>query len=155
MTIRPIEVSDLPAIRKLLAIKELLEMLAPTHLRAGLAEKWLGGWPRSGDRGVVALNGQDLVGACWFRRLRGEEHIPELIIGVHPKFQGRRIGQKLLDAIVEQANDLGLAFLQVATNPKNERIQRLLEHYNFRVCETTPEKIEGFLALDDSSRRDQ
>ncbi|MFF9343436.1 GNAT family N-acetyltransferase [Streptomyces sp. NPDC014773] len=78
------------------------------------AARYLAGWPREGDFGVVAETGTgDPIGAAWARRLPEDEpgygfvapDVPELTLGVLPGHRGRGHGRALLTALVRSALD--------------------------------------------------
>lgn len=61
---------------------------------------YVSGWQRPGDLGVIALDGQQLVGAAWVRLLPENDPgygfvdaaTPELSIGVVQGWRGRGVG---------------------------------------------------------------
>lgn len=74
--------------------------------------RYIAGWMRSGDAGVVALDEQDEpVGAAWYRVLPRTDSglgylatgVPELIIGVRPIWRAHGVGRALLQRLCEQA----------------------------------------------------
>jgi ribosomal protein S18 acetylase RimI-like enzyme len=73
--------------------------------------RYVDGWGRPGDGGVVAEAGGEPVGACWFRLFTADHHgwgfvapdVPELSIAVAPPWRRRGIGTQLLATAVEQA----------------------------------------------------
>ncbi|GEP48194.1 GNAT family N-acetyltransferase [Microbacterium saccharophilum] len=74
--------------------------------------RYIAGWMRSGDAGVVALDEQDEpVGAAWYRVLPRTDPglgylatgVPELIIGVRPIWRAHGVGRTLLQRLCEQA----------------------------------------------------
>ncbi|MEO5921385.1 MAG: N-acetyltransferase [Pseudolysinimonas sp.] len=77
--------------------------------RADLA-KYLGGWPRRGDVGVIADVGGRGAGAAWARLLSADDpgygwvadDIPELTMGVEPAMRGRGIGSDLLETLIDR-----------------------------------------------------
>src|SRR5215216_5113376 len=73
--------------------------------------RYLDGWGRPGDAGVVALADGQRLGAAWYRLFPAEEpgwgfvasDVPELSIGVVAEARGRGIGSALLDALLTLA----------------------------------------------------
>ncbi|WP_298253263.1 GNAT family N-acetyltransferase [uncultured Arthrobacter sp.] len=104
---------------------------------------YIADWPRTGglgaDLGVVALEGQQRVGAAWLRffpeRDPGygfvDEATPELSIGVVRARRGRGIGSRLLDALISEARGHGLPCLSLSVEPDNHA-RRLYERVGFR-----------------------
>ncbi|MGH3299793.1 MAG: GNAT family N-acetyltransferase, partial [Trebonia sp.] len=68
--------------------------------------RYIAGWPRGTDLGVIAEAGTGPVGAAWVRFFTTEEHgygflapdVPELTIGVAAAWRGRGAGRALLRA---------------------------------------------------------
>src|SRR5680860_551126 len=112
MLIRPSDPADLTG------LEELIAFVDP---EASFAAKWLGGWPRDGDAGVVAVDiAGGLTGGCWYRRPEGRaDSIPQAIMAVEPEHRGQGIGRALLAANVEQAVAEGLPALHVVVKPDN------------------------------------
>ena len=83
------------------------EVLSQPHLA-----HYVAGWPQLGDLGVVALDGQQPVGAAWVRPLPESDPgygfvdavTPELSMGVAQAWRGRGVGSRLLDALVAAAD---------------------------------------------------
>ncbi len=108
--------------------------------------KYLDGWGRRGDAGVVALgDGRTPVGAAWYRLFdaadRGDgilaqRDTPELAIAVEPAYRGRRIGADLLAALARRATDDGYRRLMLAVDPNNTRAIRLYDRCGFTLIET-------------------
>jgi len=136
VTIRPIEVSDLPA------ITDLVGMLK-------LPDRALADWSGVSERGVVATDEEgEIAGGSWF--VSGTT--PELFIGVRPDCQGRGVGKRVLAANVAQAVALGLWALAVVVKRDNDPVLRLLEGYNTRRQDETPEGLVIVLVLNDELR---
>jgi len=70
------------------------------------------GFGRAGDLGVVALLGDEPVGAAWLRLGSGEPHpskvwtreVPELAIAMGPAVRGRGAGGLLLRALIDASS---------------------------------------------------
>lgn len=140
--IRPIETSDLPALRPIVSLFDPGE---------GFGEQWLGGWPREGDRGVVAVDDTaGVIGASWYRR--PEERptsIPQVLMAVMGEYRGRGIGRRLLAANVEQAREAGLMALHVVVRPDNHASLHLLAEYDARLTlDKSPRSLEYVIVLD-------
>jgi len=89
------------------------QVLADDHIG-----RYVDGWPRAGDFGVVAVGEDDArLGAAWARTLTADQpgygyvadDVPELSIGVNPASRGQGVGRALLTALVDAARDRGLA----------------------------------------------
>ncbi len=72
--------------------------------------RYVEGWGRPGDRGVVAVDGAGAVGAAWLRLLVGDEQssvafvdaeTPEIAVAVEPGREGLGIGSALLRRLIE------------------------------------------------------
>ena len=105
--------------------------------------KYVEGWGRPGDAGVVALDetGQRL-GAAWYRRFPAEAKgygfvapdVPELAIGVVAAARGRGIGAALLAALLAMARGQGERALSLSVDRRNAA-RALYERSGFRDVE--------------------
>jgi GNAT superfamily N-acetyltransferase len=102
--------------------------------------RYLVGWGRPGDAGVVADDERaGPIGAAWYRLFPREEPgygfvseaIPELSIGVRPAFRGGGVGTALLTALVRLAREDGYRALSLSVEPDN-RARSLYERTGFR-----------------------
>ncbi len=103
--------------------------------------KYLDGWGRPGDAGVVAQDGDGAaVGAAWYRLFdaadRGDgvlarSDVSELAIAVEPEHRGRGIGGELLTSLAQRAKDGGYARLMLSVDPQNAPALRLYERVGF------------------------
>ncbi len=103
--------------------------------------KYLDGYSRSGDAGVIAENEERKpVGACWYRIFAAHDrgdgilahaNVPELAIAVAPEHRGRGIGRDLLEALARRAKDDGYRRLMLSVDPKNAPALRLYERAGF------------------------
>jgi ribosomal protein S18 acetylase RimI-like enzyme len=108
--------------------------------------KYLDGWGRQGDAGVVAQEaGGTPVGAAWYRIFADGDrgagvlapaNVPELAIAVEPEHRGRRIGGDLLAALARRAKDDGYGRLVLSVDPRNERALRLYRRAGFTLVDT-------------------
>jgi ribosomal protein S18 acetylase RimI-like enzyme len=92
-----------------------------------LVAKYVTGFGRAGDAGVVAIRAGAAVGAAWYRRLpagdRGfgyvSDDIPELSVAVRPEARRRGIGAGLLGRLLDQARAAGLSGVSLSVEPAN------------------------------------
>lgn len=109
-------------------------------LAEGRLGRYLAGWARPGDAGVLALDERDVpVGAAWYRLFSRDEpgygfvseSIPELSIAVRPEARRAGVGTALLTALVRLAGDEGHAALSLSVEPDNPA-RALYERLGFR-----------------------
>ncbi len=89
--------------------------------------RYIAGWPRETDLGVVAEAGAEPVGAAWVRFLPASDHaygfvgpdVPELTIGVAAGWRGRGAGRDLLRAIAAVAAGAGIGRISLSVERKN------------------------------------
>ncbi len=91
------------------------------------AAKYVDGFGRPGDAGVVAaVDGQD-VGAAWYRLLPADDpgygfvaaDIPEITLGVASQARGRGIGTALMQRLLDRAVADRIAALSLSVEPDN------------------------------------
>ena len=98
-------------------------------------------WGRADDIGVVAVvDGVD-AGACWMRVLPEgvglasvDARTPQLGIALHPDFQRRGIGTRLMREALARAWDAGHAQVALTVHPENPAIA-LYERCGYRKVE--------------------
>lgn len=79
--------------------------------KAPLLARYAQGWGREGDFGVVALQNDVALGACWARQFPANEpgfgflsaQIPEISLAVRPESRGYGVGSALLQALIAAA----------------------------------------------------
>ena len=97
------------------------------------------GWGRRGDAGVIAIEDYWPVGAAWYRLFsRAEpgygfidEETPELSIAVVPNKRGNGHGSQLLKALIDRARADGFNALSLSVEPDNPALP-LYEKFGFR-----------------------
>jgi GNAT superfamily N-acetyltransferase len=102
-------------------------------------ERYLAGWPRPGDLGVVAEADGVAIGAAWLRFFDASEpgygfiaaDIPEISIAVLPGWRGQGIGGRLLDRLVDLARTEGIGAMSLSVEAAN-RARHLYERHGFR-----------------------
>ncbi len=86
--------------------------------------RYVRNWGRTGDAGVVAMEGPHAYGAAWYRVFTADEHgfgfvdetTPELTIAVVPSHRGKGAGKELLEALLERARADGFAAVSLSTD---------------------------------------
>ncbi len=114
---------------------------------------YVSGWPRPGDLGVVAEDGQP-VGAAWLRLLpehdRGygfvDAETPQLSISVVPTHRGRGIGSRLLEALIVSARAQRHEALSLSVEPDNPA-RRLYERCGFQLVGAVDSSLTMMLVL--------
>jgi ribosomal protein S18 acetylase RimI-like enzyme len=109
--------------------------------RHPLLARYVEGWGRAGDVGVVAVDDDtaEPVGAAWVRLLTGagggfgyvDDHTPELAIAVVSRLRGRGLGERMLRALLDAAADRFDA-VSLSVRADNPAL-RLYQRTGFRV----------------------
>jgi ribosomal protein S18 acetylase RimI-like enzyme len=108
----------------------------PSHAR------YVEGWGRAGDVGLIAELAGSPVGAAWWRFFTDENHgygfiepaIPELSVAVTEGMRGRGVGSALLDALIERARQAELPALSLSVEEDNPAL-RLYKRLGFSAVE--------------------
>jgi ribosomal protein S18 acetylase RimI-like enzyme len=115
-------------------VRSVVEIMAVPALA-----RYVAGWPREGDFGLVAQDAGRSVGAAWWRLFTPDdcgygyvdEATPELSIAVVPARQRRGVGTLLLHALIDEAHRSGLPALSLSVDVEN-RASRLYERLGFK-----------------------
>jgi ribosomal protein S18 acetylase RimI-like enzyme len=103
-------------------------------------DRYVVGWGRPGDAGVIALGRRcEPIAAAWFRLFpRGEpgfgfvdERTPELSLAVAEAVRSRGVGTRLLVALLDRAREGGFPALSLSVEPDNPA-RRLYERHGFK-----------------------
>ena len=149
MDIRPAAADDLGFLREMLyeaaswnpdwPRESMEEVLAEPVL-----SRYVLGWGRDGDAGVVAEIDGTPVGAAWHRLFMRDEpgygfvadDVPELAIAVAPLHRRRGIGGTLLDSLIERARKDGRPALSLSVAAHN-RSRLMYERAGFSKVSAT------------------
>lgn len=101
----------------------------PRHaVLTGSHSRYVSGWMRPGDAGVVAEDEHGApIGAAWYRMLPRSDPgfgwvangVPELIVGVRPIWRSHGVGRALLQRLCERARADGFARLSLSVERDN------------------------------------
>lgn len=106
--------------------------------------RYLGGWGRAGDAGLLAQTDEAAsLGAAWYRLFDWSESpggliqpdIPVLSIAVVPGYRNQGVGTRLLHALCELAHAEGHSHLSLGVFRENTRARHVYERSGFRVHE--------------------
>lgn len=142
--LRPAGAGDTGFLREMLAAAAFWQADAPSVsadevLADPALARYVAGWPRDGDLGVVAERSRP-VGAAWLRLFDPAEpgygfvsaSVPELSMAVVPGWRGRGLGGALLDAVVVAARARRLAAVSLSVAADNHAARRLYDRAGFR-----------------------
>ena len=135
MTTRRVTRSDVPFLRDMVRHAYYWRWAAPDSIPAA---RYVEGWGRPGDAGLVSLDGAFRVGAAWYRLFPADapgygfvdERTPELTIAVVPSRRGRGVGRELLSALLGQARGDGFGAITLSVESGNPAA-RLYERFGF------------------------
>ena len=142
-TIRSAEQRDLPFLEEMLFEAANWRGEQPgrrPRLEDPHVDRYLKGWKRQGDEGVIAVDEHgNPLGAAWFRFFTEKDPgygfidsiIPEITIGVAPPKRGEGIGTDLLSALIGTARDVGVPALSLSVEVENPA-HRLYQRLGFR-----------------------
>jgi len=139
---RPAGVADLPFLATMLGEAAVWRPDKPTPTGDEVMADpryamYLAGWPRPGDHGIVAEDGEPL-GAAWYRTYTEASHgygfvgedVPELSIAVIASRRQQGIGRRLLVDLVAASVAQGFSALSLSVNEGNPA-RRLYESVGF------------------------
>ena len=100
--------------------------------------RYVEGFGRPGDGGVIAEEGGEPAGAAWYRLLPASDagygyvadDVPELTIGVAAAYRGRGVAAELLERLKATAAADGFRALSLSVEPDNHA-RRIYERAGF------------------------
>ncbi len=146
MILRDAAAGDEPFLRRMLLLAAYRPGAEPPPVPDDVVERYIEGWGRRGDVGVMAEDGGRAVGAAWFRVFTADRpghgfvaaDIPELAIAVEPAARGRGVGHGLLAALIERAAGRGLRGLSLSVSTDNAAALELYRRIGF-----APVRVDG------------
>ncbi len=104
--------------------------------------RYVEGFGRSGDFGLIAEEAAEPLGAAWWRHFQAgapgygfvDEAIPELTAAVLPGHRGRGIGTALLEALDREARRRGINRLSLSVERDNPAVA-LYQRLGFRALD--------------------
>jgi ribosomal protein S18 acetylase RimI-like enzyme len=135
----PITIADEPFLWEMLYLALYVPAGEPPFPRAILEEPdiacYVQGWGRPGDWGLLARDGEKLIGAIWLRQWTGSqkgygfvnEAIPELSIALLPEYRNIGLGTRMLKKVISIARKHypGLSLSVVENSPARQLYERL------------------------------
>ena len=140
--IRPVRPEDVPFLRQMIYEAAFPPGRQPPFEEATAeshAARFIEGWGRPGDFGVVAVEGGRPVGAAWcrlFDKARPgwgviDAETPELAIAVAPEHRGRGLGGKMLVELFGLARRSGFGAISLGVSKENRRAIALYRRHGF------------------------
>jgi ribosomal protein S18 acetylase RimI-like enzyme len=102
--------------------------------------KYVVGWGRPGDSGVLAVsNSDERLGAAWYRLFNEDDqgygfvspNIPQLGIATLAEYRGRGLGRTLMQGLIQHAMSEGRPALSLSVEEDNWRALRLYQDLGF------------------------
>jgi ribosomal protein S18 acetylase RimI-like enzyme len=151
IVLRPIVVADEPFLWEMLYQALYVPPDGPPFPREILREPdiacYVKGWGRPGDWGLLACDGETLIGAIWLRQWSDDEKgygfvspaVPEMSIALLPGCRGQGLGSRMIDEVVALAKPdyPGLSLSVVETSPA----RRLYERHGFQTVGRVGESL--------------
>ena len=160
VTYRPAGSQDVPLLHRMLwiAFNWRDEAVPADHWPDATAPaKYVEGFGRAGDAGVVAEMGGRGVGAAWYRRLPAEApgygfvaaDVPELTLAVAADARGHGIGSVLMRRLLEAARAQRVPRVSLSVEPDNPA-RRVYEALGFELVGTSGGSLTFVRTLDDT-----
>jgi ribosomal protein S18 acetylase RimI-like enzyme len=160
VTYRPAGSEDVPLLHRMLwvAFNWRDEAVPADHWPDPTApSRYVEGFGRPGDAGVVAEMAGRGVGAAWYRRLPAEDagygfvaaDVPEITLAVAPDARGHGIGSALMRRLLETAVAQRVPRVSLSVEPDNPA-RHLYETLGFELFGTSGGSLTLVRKLDDT-----
>lgn len=63
-------------------------------------------------------------------------------VGVHPEFQGKGLGKKITNHLIDRAKKKGLKYLELTSSPKKEAANRFYKKFGFEPRDTNVYRLK-------------
>lgn len=144
--VRPGTIEDQPLLERIVAItvfwrpedkdRSIEDLESYRRIRL-----YVDSWGRDGDAAVVAQDGDQSVGAAWYRYFTAEDpgwgfvapDVPEVAIGIIDGYRGAGFGRAMLEALIEHARADGVRGLSLSVDMTNNRALNLYRNTGFEV----------------------
>jgi RimJ/RimL family protein N-acetyltransferase len=111
---------------------EILEIAHSPDVAPFLAEKWMYPQPMPESMDFIIYEAGEVIGQVSFKSVRWFNRKAELSLFIKPEFQGRKLGMKILEAMMEYAfGRLNFYRLEAEVLEYNEKAIKLVEMLGF------------------------
>ena len=143
-------VADVPFMQQMLYVATIPEYIPLEYrppfeklMSANWVSRYITGWGREHDHGLVAFEEGVALGATWYRKFKDTEMqqlqkltdvaLPpfELAIGLTEGARGRRIGSTLLGKLLDDADERGVNQMCLSVSVENPVARRLYKNSGF------------------------
>lgn len=104
-----------------------------------------------GDRAVVAVVGDEVVGACWARTTDEYGHIddetPSFSVSLYKPYRGQGIGTAMMRAMLDELRGAGYARASLSVQKENPALH-LYERLGFRIMGNGADETEWLMVVD-------
>ncbi|CAN5460085.1 hypothetical protein BH10ACT1_BH10ACT1_21640 [soil metagenome] len=151
--LRPATTHDLPFLWAMLAAAAGADgpPMPPEEVATNAElRRYLDGWGRDGDVGLVATDDHgEALGAAWYRTFTADEPgyafvdeaTPELAIALGPAARGKGLGHQLVGGLLDQAHADGVAQLSLSVRATNAAAVKVYENTGFVTVGTDAEGL--------------
>ena len=140
--LRPLTLSDQPFLWEMLYLAPYVPPGKPPFPRSILDDpdiaRYVQGWGRTGDWGLLASDGEAPTGAIWLRQWSGEEkgygyvnpQFPEVSIALLPEYRNKGLGRRMFEKVIETAQTIhpGLSLSVAEGSPARRLYERMGFH---------------------------
>lgn len=163
--LRPASAADAAFLAEMLTLAiDWQPATAPRSVAAVRADpllaRYVDGWPRTGDSGVIATDDDGTpIGAAWYRYFTAtapgygfvSPTIPELSLAVAPQARGVGTGRQLLASLLGVARNQGLTRVSLSVDRANPA-RRLYQRMGFTISSSNGGSLTMTIDLEPAGR---